>query len=52
MASLAKKREATSPLLIANPDAQPRRERLRHLVMGSPVLLGPEMPSTGEVMQS
>jgi hypothetical protein len=27
---------ATSPLLLANSEAQPGRERLRHLVIGSP----------------
>jgi hypothetical protein len=34
--SSARRGEATSPLLLANPDAQPGRERLRHLVIGSP----------------
>jgi hypothetical protein len=28
--SSARRGEATSPLLLANPDAQPGRERLRH----------------------
>ena len=36
LVSSAQKREATSPLLLANPEAQPGRERLRHLVIGSP----------------
>ncbi|MEM1279046.1 MAG: hypothetical protein AAF892_11160 [Cyanobacteria bacterium P01_D01_bin.71] len=36
LASLARQRAATSPLLLANPPAQPERERLLHLVMGSP----------------
>ena len=36
LVSLAQKREATSSLLLANSDAQPGRERLRHLVIGSP----------------
>ncbi|MFQ4137757.1 hypothetical protein PGN35_015680 [Nodosilinea sp. PGN35] len=27
---------ATTPLLLANPDLLPERERLRHLVIGSP----------------
>lgn len=34
--SSARAGEATSPLLLAQPDAQPGRERLRHLVIGSP----------------
>ncbi|MBD1918476.1 MULTISPECIES: hypothetical protein [Cyanophyceae] len=36
LVSSAQNREATNPLLLANPDAQPGRERLRHLVIGSP----------------
>ncbi|MGB3309372.1 MAG: hypothetical protein WBG32_05985 [Nodosilinea sp.] len=36
LVSSAQNREATSPLLLANPEAQPGRERLRHLVIGSP----------------
>ncbi|MBD2233335.1 hypothetical protein [Phormidium tenue] len=36
LVSSAQNREAISPLLLANPDAQPGRERLRHLVIGSP----------------
>ncbi|WP_017301664.1 hypothetical protein [Nodosilinea nodulosa] len=36
LVSSAQKREATSPLLLANPEAQSGRERLRHLVIGSP----------------
>ncbi|PSN20680.1 hypothetical protein C7271_00925 [filamentous cyanobacterium CCP5] len=34
--SSARDREATSPLLLANPKTQPERERLLHLVIGSP----------------
>jgi hypothetical protein len=34
--SSAHQGEANSPLLLANADAQPGRERLRHLVIGSP----------------
>ncbi|MBD2232599.1 hypothetical protein [Phormidium tenue] len=36
LASSARRGVTTSPLLLANPDAQPGRERLRHLVIGSP----------------
>ena len=36
LVSSARRGEATSPLLLANPEAQPGRERLRHLVIGSP----------------
>ncbi|MBD1872116.1 hypothetical protein H6F75_01350 [Nodosilinea sp. FACHB-131] len=36
LASSARWGVATSPLLLANPNAQPGRERLRHLVIGSP----------------
>ncbi|MBD2114283.1 MULTISPECIES: hypothetical protein [Cyanophyceae] len=36
LVSSAQKREATNPLLLANPNEQPERERLRHLVIGSP----------------
>ncbi|MBD2232850.1 hypothetical protein [Phormidium tenue] len=36
LVSSAQNREATNPLLLANPEAQPGRERLRHLVIGSP----------------
>lgn len=36
LASSAHQRAATSPLLLANPQAQPERERLLHLVIGSP----------------
>ncbi|MBD2107009.1 hypothetical protein [Nodosilinea sp. FACHB-13] len=36
LVSSARRGEATSPLLLANPEAQPERERLRHLVIGSP----------------
>lgn len=35
LASSARRGAATSPLLLVNPDAQPGRERLRHLVIGS-----------------
>jgi hypothetical protein len=34
--SSARQGEAKSPLLLANAEAQPGRERLRHLVIGSP----------------
>jgi hypothetical protein len=34
--SSARQREATSPLLLANSEAQLERLRLRHLVIGSP----------------
>ncbi|PZV15381.1 MAG: hypothetical protein DCF21_11850 [Leptolyngbya sp.] len=34
--SSALRGEATSPLLLANPETQPGRERLQPLVMGSP----------------
>ncbi|MBE9067387.1 hypothetical protein IQ260_12040 [Leptolyngbya cf. ectocarpi LEGE 11479] len=34
--SSARQGEATSPLLLASPAAQTGRERLRHLVIGSP----------------
>jgi hypothetical protein len=34
--SSARRGEATSPLLLANPETQSGRERLRHLVIGSP----------------
>ncbi|WP_052049478.1 hypothetical protein [Leptolyngbya sp. KIOST-1] len=36
LVALARRGEATNPLLLANPEAQPGRERLRHLVIGSP----------------
>ncbi len=36
LASSARQRAATSPLLLTNPQSQPERERLLHLVMGSP----------------
>ncbi len=36
LASSARGWEATSPLLLVNPPAQPERERLLHLVIGSP----------------
>ncbi|WP_051158469.1 hypothetical protein [Nodosilinea nodulosa] len=36
LVSSARRGEATSPLLLANPEAQPGRERLRHLVIASP----------------
>jgi len=36
LASSARLRVATSPLLLANPQSQPERERLLHLVIGSP----------------
>ena len=36
LVSSAQRGEATSPLRLANPAAQPGRERLRHLVIGSP----------------
>ncbi|MBD2113796.1 MULTISPECIES: hypothetical protein [Cyanophyceae] len=36
LVSSSQNREATSPLLLSNPSAQPGRERLRHLVLGSP----------------
>jgi hypothetical protein len=36
LVSSALRGEATSPLLLANPEAQPGRERLQPLVMGSP----------------
>ena len=36
LASSARRGAATSPLLLANAEAQPGRERLRHLVIGSP----------------
>lgn len=36
LVSSARQGEAKSPLLLANAEAQPGRERLRHLVMGSP----------------
>ncbi|MBW4483539.1 MAG: hypothetical protein KME14_13430 [Tildeniella torsiva UHER 1998/13D] len=36
LVSSARRGEATSPLLLANPEAQPGRERLRHLVIGPP----------------
>ncbi|PSN18757.1 hypothetical protein C7271_10865 [filamentous cyanobacterium CCP5] len=36
LASSAREGEATSPLLLANPKTQPERERLLHLVIGSP----------------
>ncbi|MBD2108704.1 hypothetical protein [Nodosilinea sp. FACHB-13] len=35
LVSSSQNREATSPLLLSNPAAQPGRERLRHLVIGS-----------------
>ena len=34
--SSAQQRQATSPLLLANPETPPERERVRHLVLGSP----------------
>lgn len=36
LVSWAQNREATNPLLLANPEAPPGQERLRHLVIGSP----------------
>jgi len=36
LASSARQRAATSPLLLANTQSQPERERLLHLVIGSP----------------
>ena len=36
LASSARRGAATRPLLLANPDLPPERERLRHLVIGSP----------------
>jgi len=36
LVALARRGEATNSLLLANPEAQPGRERLRHLVIGSP----------------
>lgn len=36
LAALARRGDAMNPLLLANPAAQPGRERLRHLVIGSP----------------
>jgi len=36
LASSARQRAATSPLLLANTMSQPERERLLHLVIGSP----------------
>lgn len=36
LASSASQRAASSPLLLANTQSQPERERLLHLVMGSP----------------
>ena len=36
LVSSARRGEATSPLLLANPEAQPGRERLRYSVIGSP----------------
>ncbi|MBD1874845.1 hypothetical protein H6F75_15265 [Nodosilinea sp. FACHB-131] len=36
LVSSAQNRQATNPLLLANPAAQAGRERLRHLVIGSP----------------
>ena len=35
LVSSARRDATTSPLLLANSDAQPGRERLRHLVIGS-----------------
>ncbi|WP_051158481.1 hypothetical protein [Nodosilinea nodulosa] len=35
LVSSARRGEATDPLLLANSEAQPGRERLRHLVIGS-----------------
>lgn len=34
--SSARAGETNSPLLLARPDSQPGRERLRHLIIGSP----------------
>ncbi|PSR19438.1 hypothetical protein C8255_02185 [filamentous cyanobacterium CCP3] len=34
--SSARQRQATSPLLLTNSESQPGRERLRHLIIGSP----------------
>jgi hypothetical protein len=34
--SSAQPGEAKSPLLLASPDSQPGRERLRHLIIGTP----------------
>jgi hypothetical protein len=36
LVSSARRGEVTNPLLLANPEVQPERERLRHLVIGSP----------------
>ncbi|PSN12595.1 hypothetical protein C7293_19545 [filamentous cyanobacterium CCT1] len=36
LVALAHRSEATTPLLLANSESQPGRERLRHLVIGSP----------------
>ncbi|WP_017302173.1 hypothetical protein [Nodosilinea nodulosa] len=36
LVALARWGEATNPLLLANSESQPGRERLRHLVIGSP----------------
>ncbi|MEM1310628.1 MAG: hypothetical protein AAF892_11905 [Cyanobacteria bacterium P01_D01_bin.71] len=36
LASSARQRAAAIPLLLANPQSQPERERLLHLVIGSP----------------
>ena len=36
ISSSARQGETTSPLLLANSDTPPVRERLRHLVIGSP----------------
>ncbi|PSN19091.1 hypothetical protein C7271_09145 [filamentous cyanobacterium CCP5] len=36
LASSARAGEATSPLLLTSPKTQPERERLLHLVIGSP----------------
>ncbi|MGG6242798.1 hypothetical protein ACQ4N7_29685 [Nodosilinea sp. AN01ver1] len=34
--SSARQRQTTSPLLLANSESQPGRDRLRHLIIGSP----------------
>ncbi|PSN16203.1 hypothetical protein C7271_20380 [filamentous cyanobacterium CCP5] len=36
LASSPADREAAGPLLLTNPAVQPERERLRHLIIGSP----------------
>ncbi|MBE9155911.1 hypothetical protein IQ265_03560 [Nodosilinea sp. LEGE 06152] len=36
LVSSARRGEATNPLLLSNPETQLGRERLRHLVIGSP----------------